>query len=68
VSASRVLVPLLAAASLGVCSAAAIPASAAASGSPLYTCQKHGSKAHLAGHGGKCKSGETKTTWQSSSK
>ena len=62
--ASRVFAPLMAAAALGACSSAVIPASAAASGSQIYTCQKHGGKAQLAS-GGKCKSGETKTAWQS---
>ncbi|HTQ69491.1 MAG TPA: hypothetical protein VMI13_12455, partial [Solirubrobacteraceae bacterium] len=62
----RVFAPLMAAAALGLTTASVLPASAAASGSStLYTCQKHGGKAHLAGHGGKCKSGETRTAWQS---
>ena len=63
-SASRVFAPLMAVAALGLSSAAVMPASAAASGSQIITCQKHGGKANLA-HGGKCKSGETKTAWQS---
>ena len=54
----------MAVAALGLSSAAVVPASAVASGSQIITCQKHGGKAGLA-HGGKCKSGETKTAWQS---
>jgi hypothetical protein len=64
VSVRRVFTPLMAVAALGLSSAAVVPASAVASGSQIITCQKHGGKASLA-HGGKCKSGETKTAWQS---
>ncbi len=63
-SANRVFAPLMAVAALGLSSAAVMPVSAVASGSQIITCQKHGGKASLA-HGGKCKSGETKTAWQS---
>ncbi len=63
-SANRVFAPLMAFAALGLSAAAVVPVSAVASGSQIITCQKHGGKASLA-HGGKCKSGETKTAWQS---